>query len=199
MLHFGFDLDGVCFDWQYFADWHNKIYGTQFTKEEFLNPDFPNRFGVPLAELQRRVDRMYKTVGIRNLLPASGAVNFMRELSKIGKTSVISARPPWAYEDTKHWLRANFNRVLNGEVYFTKNRHALVATSHLPTKSELCVRESVSYLFEDDPLYAVPCAEAGVQTLLFNYQGNSLAEYPRIHRVYSFDEAFDKVKELEGL
>ncbi len=197
MLHFGWDLDGVCFDWQYFVDWHNSVYGTNFTKEEFLNVDFPERFGVPLNELECRIDRMYKTVGIRNLLPASGAVSAMRTMAKIGKNSVVTSRPPWAHDDTMHWLRANFTRAITGEVYFTRNHHALSATSHRLTKSEVCVREGISYLFEDDPLHAVPAADAGVRVMLFDYHGNSLEPHENIYRVYSFSQAIEKVRELE--
>ena len=199
MLHFGFDLDGVCFDWQYFVDWHNTIYATNFTKEEFLNIDNSERFGVSLSILQRRVDRMYKTVGIRNLLPAHGAVSAMRELSQIGKTSVVTSRPPWAYDDTKYWLRANFGRTLNGDIYFTHNYHVPVATAHLPTKSEVCVREKIDYLLEDDPVYAVPTGDAGVRVMLFDYYGNGLKSNRNIYFVYSFSEAVGKVRELEKL
>ena len=199
MLHFGWDLDGVCFDWQYFVDWHNNVYGTDFTKEEFLNPDFPDRFGVSLPVLQRRVDRMYKTVGIRNLLPANGAVSAMRTTAKLGKNSVVTSRPPWAHDDTLYWLHANFSRALNGKIYFTKNHHALSLTAGRLTKSEVCVREGISYLFEDDPLHAVPAAESGVRVMLFDYHGNNLESHPNLYRVYSFDEAIGTVKKIEGL
>ena len=199
MSHFGIDLDGVCFDWQYFVDWHNSVYLTSFTKEEFLNPDFPERFDVPLSVLYKRVDKMYKTVGIRNLLPASGAVSAMRELSQIGKTSVITSRPPWAKEDTFYWVRAYFNRDITGEVHFAKNQLFLSTTSQLPTKSEICAREKINYLIDDDPYHAVPAADSGVQTLLFDYYGNSLKSHRNIHLVYSWPEAVKKIKEFERL
>lgn len=199
MSHFGIDLDGVCFDWQYFVDWHNSVYLTSFTKEEFLNPDFPERFDVPLSVLHKRVDKMYKTVGIRNLLPAVGSVKGVRELAGLGKTSIITARPPISQEDTLYWIKAYYHQGINGNIHFSKNHHFPSTTSHLPTKAEICIREGIDYLFEDDLKHAIPCADVGVQILLFHYHGNSLAKHKNIHRVYSWQETVAKVKELEKL
>ncbi len=199
MLHFGFDLDGVCFDWQYFVDWHNSVYGTNFTKEEFLGRDFSGDFEVPHKILENHISKMYKTIGMRNLIPAKGAVSAMRELSLIGETSIVTSRPPWAYEDTMHWLRANFNRAITGQTYFARNHHIPATTSHLPTKVEICIDNKINYIIEDDPIHAVPCAEAGVRTFLFGYYGNSLKENPNLYRVYSFPETIAKIREIEGL
>ncbi len=199
MLHFGFDLDGVCFDWQYFVDWHNSVYGTKFTKEEFLSKGFSGDFEIPYKILERRIDKMYKTVGVRNLTPAKGAVSAVRELSLIGETSIVTSRPPWAYDGTMYWLRANFNRAFTGEIYFARNHHILASTSHLPTKAKICVDNKIDYLIEDDPTHAVPCAEAGVKTFLFDYYGNSLKENSNLFRVHSFSETLAKIREIEGL
>ena len=142
---------------------------------------------------------MYKTVGIRNLLPAPDSVTTMRALARFGATSVISSRPPWGHEDTQYWLRAYFKRAITGNVHFTRNHYYSTTTAHLPTKSEVCVREGINYLFEDDPQHAVPCADAGVQTLLFYYYGERLPEHQNIHRVYSWLEALTKIKQLEKI
>ncbi len=199
MLNFGIDLDGVCFDWQYFVDWHKKVYGTSFTKKDFLSEGFCEKFDISLKVLDQRVVRMYKTVGTRNLIPASGAVSGVRSLSAMGRTLAVTSRPPWAYEDTLHWIKANFNRVFNGGVHFTKSRHIPVSTNHLPTKLEVCIRERVSYLLEDDLNYALPCAEQGVRILLFDYYGNKSNLNSNIHPVYSWTEAVAKIKDLEGI
>lgn len=199
MVKFGIDLDGVCFDWQYFVDWHNRIYGTSFTKKEFLSPDFLSKYGISPKAWDRVVSKMYKTVGTRNLPPAQGAVVGVKQLSKIGRTLAITARPPWAHDDTIHWLRANFNRTLYRDFKFTKNRHIISQTEHLPTKLEVCISEGVDYLFEDDINYSLPCAEKDVKVLLFDYQGDKSGLHGNIHPVYSWPEAVAKVRELEGI
>ena len=198
MLHFGFDLDGVCFDWQYFVDWHNKVYGTSFTKKDFLSADFYDKFDIPYNILERRINTMYKTVGVRNFTPAPGAVSGVRELSTMGRNLAITSRPSWAHEDTHYWLNANFNRVFNGGVHFTKNRH-FNRTNHLQTKLDVCVREKVSYLLEDDLNYALPCAEHGIGVLLFDFYEDKLKLPENVHLVYSWAEAVAKIKELEEI
>lgn len=197
MLNFGIDLDGVCFDWQDFVNWHNKLYGTSFTKKDFLSPGFCDNFDISYGVLERRVDKMYKTVGVRNLIPAKGAVSGVREISKIGRTLAITSRPPWAYEDTHFWIKAHFNRAFSGGINFTKNRH-IQNNEHVQTKLDVCIREGVSYLLEDDLHYATPCAESGVKVLLFDYYGKGTM-HENVHNVYSWPEAVAKIKEIEGI
>ena len=196
MVNFGIDLDGVCFDWHYFVDWHNNVYGTLFTKKDFMSEGFCERFDIPFRVLERRVLGMFKTVGSRNLTPASGAVSSVRELSKMGKTLAVTARPSWCHEDTLYWIRANFNGAFNGGVHFTRNHH-FNNTSHLQTKLEVCLREGVSYLIEDDLKYALPCAERGIRVILFDYYRDRSKLPDKVHPVYSWTEALDKIKELE--
>ena len=197
MLNFGIDLDGVCFDLQDIVDWYNKSYLTSFTKKDFLSPDFCDKFNIVYNVLERRVRKMYRTVGFRNFTPAPESVSGVRELSRIGRTLAVTSRPSWAHEDTYYCLRANFNGAFNGGVHFTRNWHFKDNGQDLQTKLDVCIKEGVSYLLEDDLHYALPCAENGVKVLLFDYYGNSTL-HENVHKVYSWPEAVAKIKELEG-
>jgi len=121
----------------------------------------------------------------------------VRELSKIGRTLAVTSRPSWAHEDTRYILKTKFNRAFNGGIHFTRNRH-FQNNGHVQTKLDVCIREKVDYLVEDDLHYAAPCAEKGVKVLLFDYFGDKSKLHENVHLVYSWSKTVAKIKELEG-
>eukprot|EP00959_Pyramimonas_sp_CCMP1952_P301737 6313326-Pyramimonas_sp.AAC.1 len=83
---------------------------------------------------------------------------------------VVTSRQHVIQEPTLLWLEENFPGVFTS-VHFG-NHFAMEGTSR--KKSEICRELNADVLIDDNPGYAMDCAEAGMQVLLFDWN----LEYP---------------------
>ena len=100
---------------------------------------------------------------------------------------VVTSRQHVIRQPTLNWLEEHFPGVFSA-VHFG-NHYALEGTSR--KKSEICQAVGAQVLIDDNPGYALDCAEAGMQVLLFDWDlrypwaktENNGPQHPNITRV----------------
>ncbi|KAK8921993.1 hypothetical protein KSP39_PZI020717 [Platanthera zijinensis] len=121
------------------------------------------------AEADVRVHEFYKTPYFRfGVDPIPGAQSVLRNLSAFCDLSIVTSRQNVIRGHTHDWIEKHFPGVFQ-QIQFG-NHFALSGNSR--PKSEICRSLGAQVLIDDNPRYALECAEAGVKVLLFNYRNS---------------------------
>ncbi|CAI7908374.1 unnamed protein product, partial [Closterium sp. NIES-53] len=124
----------------------------------------------PLAA-NHRVHDFFKSTHFNDGIPIiPGAFDTLRRLSHFTDLVVVTSRQHVIREPTLEWLDNHFPGVFSS-VHFG-NHFALEGTPR--PKSEMCRELGAEVLIDDNPRYAMECAEHGIQVLLFDW----LLQYP---------------------
>lgn len=108
-----------------------------------------------------------------------GAREVILEIAKTNNIYFVTSRPTEIKEKTEKFLKQNFNEIdfeiiHSGEIYGGK------------PKSEICRDLGLNFMVEDNPHYALDCAEKGVRVFLLNKPWN---------RDYSYHDNITKIKD----
>ncbi|KAK3239658.1 hypothetical protein CYMTET_50428 [Cymbomonas tetramitiformis] len=98
--------------------------------------------------------------------PIPGAAEALKRLTTYCDLVVVTSRQHVIQEPTLQWLDQHFPETF-AEVCFG-NHFALEGTSR--TKSEICKELGAEVLVDDNPGYAMECAEGGIKVLLFDWK-----------------------------
>ncbi|XP_057538816.1 uncharacterized protein LOC130816175 [Amaranthus tricolor] len=114
-------------------------------------------------EADIRVHEFFKTSYFKNgIYPLPGAQKALNKLSRyfsLSRQNVIK-------DHTIEWLAKHYPGMF--EEIHVGNQFALDGTSK--PKSEICRSIGAKVLIDDNPRYALECAEVGVRVLLFDYE-----------------------------
>ena len=110
-------------------------------------------------------------------------------------SKIVTSRQHAIEAQTRAWVDDNFPQLFSA-VHFG-NHFALEGASR--TKSEICHEIGAQVLIDDNPGYALECAEAGIIVLLYDWrdaypwsngaeQRSLLDAYPNVRRVTSWAE-----------
>lgn len=100
--------------------------------------------------------------------PTTGAQTSLQALSDTYDLVVVTSRQHVIREPTLQWLETHFPGTFV-DVHFG-NHYALSGPSM--SKSEICKQVGAQVLIDDNPRYAMECAQAGIQVLLFDWDGS---------------------------
>mmetsp|Transcript_17813 Transcript_17813/g.34454 ORF Transcript_17813/g.34454 Transcript_17813/m.34454 type:complete len:316 (-) Transcript_17813:88-1035(-) len=134
------------------------------------------------------VHAFFESHHFRHGVPAiEGAEESLRRLASFCELVVVTSRQHVIQEPTMDWLDDNFPDIFE-EVHFG-NHFALEGKSR--KKSEICREIGAEVLIDDNPGYAMDCAEAGIHVLLFDWNlgypwaktENNGPHHPNITRV----------------
>ncbi|KAK9829911.1 hypothetical protein WJX72_008609 [[Myrmecia] bisecta] len=167
-------------------------YGLHFDIPDYAVYDFAKVWQCSQDESNHIVHEFFKShhfaVGI---LPIPGALHSLQRLMGYCDLVVVTSRQHVIREPTLQWVQLHFPGVFQ-EVHFG-NHWALEGKSK--PKSEICRDIGASVLIDDNPRYAVECAEAGINVLLYDWQlGYPWSKtpdgptHPRIRRVKDWSE-----------
>ncbi|RZC89893.1 hypothetical protein C5167_028959 [Papaver somniferum] len=139
-----------------------------------------------------RVHEFFKTPYFKTgIHPLPGAQVTLHKLSKFCNLSVVTSRQNAIKDHTIEWLEKHFPGLFQ-EIHFG-NHFALDGISR--PKSEICRSLGAHVLIDDNPRYALECAEAGIRVLLFDYENSypwskseSAALHPMVTKVHNWDE-----------
>ncbi|KAK9846065.1 hypothetical protein WJX84_005117 [Apatococcus fuscideae] len=127
------------------------------------------------------------THGIR---PIPGAYHSLQRLRHSCDLVVVTSRQNAIQDATRAWLDQHFPQTFR-DVFFG-NHFAKEGASR--SKSEICREVGASVLVDDNPGYAVDCAAAGLQVLLYDWRLSypwnrpcAALDHPHIHRVADWD------------
>ncbi|VFQ92522.1 unnamed protein product [Cuscuta campestris] len=123
--------------------------------------------------------------------PIPGAQQAIRNLSKVCNMSIVTSRQYAIQDHTIEWINKHYPDLFQ-KIYF--GNHFALNGKSIP-KSEICRSLGAKVLIDDNPGYAIECAEAGIKVLLFDYENSypwSKTEFvnghPLITRVHNWEE-----------
>lgn len=172
---------------------HNSAYGTDLEIGQFTSYRFWEIWG---GTREQAIDKIYEfkeTEYFRGIRPLPGAQKAITELKAANELCIVTSRQNEFIEVTRAWLDRYFPNCFSG-VYFTN--HYGHSESSI-TKAQICDQIGADLLIDDSLDFALECAVAGRQAILFDYPWNKASRLPEaIRRVSSWDEA---VKIIESL
>ncbi|GAV73992.1 NT5C domain-containing protein [Cephalotus follicularis] len=143
-------------------------------------------------EADFRVHEFFKTPYFKTgIHPIPGAQNALHRLSRLYNLSVVTSRQNAIKDHTIEWIEKHYHGLFQ-EIHFG-NHFALDGESR--SKSEICRSLGAKVLIDDNPRYAIECAEAGMRVLLFDYENSypwcktdSINQHPLVTKVHNWEE-----------
>lgn len=177
------DVDGVLADaivvWLdiYNADHHNSL-----EKKDVKGWDFFGTLNIDRKEFDRIFELAWKNW---RAIPLCEAMldQKVKELSKVGDISIVTARSTTSIPNVKAWLR-------DKKIFYNE----MVVVDYGPLKSTL----DYDIFIDDSPLNAKDIAKSGKLVLLYDQPWNQDLEGEGIIRVRGFGEAIDAITRLKN-
>lgn len=124
------------------------------------------------------------------------AINHLKEKNEL---IFVTSRPKNHKEVTKDFIMRNFSgdiKIIHSEEMEEKNEGKIL------TKGEICEKENLDIMIEDNPDYALDCAERGIYVFVLNQPRNKeydFSEFENIEKVNDWEELLDKLNRFNKL
>ena len=144
-----------------------EIHGERYLLEDYGEYFFAGVWGCSQEASNDRVHDFFQSEHFRDgVAPVDGARESLDGLRGAGcDLVVVTSRQHCIQAQTCDWLDSHFPDVFS-EVHFG-NHYALEGASR--SKSEICRDIGAHVLVDDNPQYALDCADAGMDVLLFDW------------------------------
>ncbi|KAF8401173.1 hypothetical protein HHK36_014477 [Tetracentron sinense] len=143
-------------------------------------------------EADIRVHEFFKTSYFKTgIYPIPGARRVLHKLSRFCDLSVVTSRQNAIKDHTIEWIEKYYPGLFQ-EIHFG-NHFALDGLSR--PKSDICRSLGAKFLIDDNPRYAIECAEVGIRVLLFDYENSYpwcktgfVNLHPLVTKVHNWEE-----------
>lgn len=177
------DVDEVQFPFvPAFADFHNRVYGTNFQPEDFSSYRFEEVLLVSPDEVGRRIHAFHEQDDL-HIEPLAGAAAAIGRLANEYELVVLTARESQFEQRTISWIQARIGD------HFSDYRHIGFSGN----KAEECRKLGARSLIDDTPRHIFGCVQLGMEGALFGDYGWNRTEVLRPGAVRTVD--WDKVLE----
>ena len=144
-------------------------YGLEYAVSDYHVYDFAKVWRCSQDESNHKVHEFFKSSHFSSGIEAiPGAFDSLSRLRSECELMVVTSRQHIIQQPTLDWLEAHFPGVF-GAVHFG-NHFALEGVSR--KKSEICNSIGAHVLIDDNPSYAMECAAAGINVLLYDWEMN---------------------------
>ncbi|CAL5228676.1 g11849 [Coccomyxa viridis] len=175
-------------------------YGLLFDIPDYSVYEFAKIWKCTTDESNRIVHDFFESQHFAaGILPIPGAYHSLQRLRGSCDLVVVTSRQHCIRQPTLAWVQEHFPDVFR-EVHFG-NHWALEGKSK--AKSEICRDIGATVLIDDNPRYAVECASAGIDVLLYDwndsYPWSKTADgpvHPQIQRVRNWTEVEEALARL---
>ncbi len=193
MRRIAVDIDGVLANLtEPFLEYYNQKFGISFKLQDVHTFDFKKLLGINEEEEKNLLNDFFKSDFFKKIQPVIGAQDVISYLSKRNHLVVITARKEYLKNETLEWIERFFPNVFS-EIHFARNINS--ADESRPHKFDLCVENEYEIIIEDDLIYAKPCAEKGIKSILLNYPWNQEENlHPEITQVNNWEEILEHLK-----
>ncbi|XP_065848933.1 uncharacterized protein [Euphorbia lathyris] len=167
-------------------------YSSMHSVSEYHVYEFFKIWNCSRDEADIRVHEFFKTTYFKSgIYPLPGAQKVLDNLSRLCTLSVVTSRQNVIKDHTIDWIEKHYPGVFQ-EIHFG-NHFALDGESK--PKSEICRSLGATVLIDDNPKYALECAEVGIKVLLFDYEksypwckSDSVDQHPLVTRVHNWEQ-----------
>ena len=144
-------------------------YGMAHGVDDYWVYEFAKVWGCSQQRSNEIVHEFFESPHFNEGIPViPGARDALGRLGEWCDLAVVTSRQHVIQDATLAWLDAHYGGVFQ-EVYFG-NHFALEGASR--KKSEICASIGAHVLIDDNVGYALDCAHAGIQVLLFDWRGS---------------------------
>lgn len=172
-------------------------YSSNHSVSEYHVYEFFRIWNCSRDEAAIRVHEFFKTPYFKKgIHPIPGAQQVLHNLSRFCNLSVVTSRQNVIKDHTIDWIEKHYPGLFH-EIHFG-NHFALDGQSK--SKSEICRTLGAKILIDDNPRYANECAEAGIRSLLFDYEDSypwskmdSGKQHPLVSKVSNWDEVEQEI------
>uniref|UniRef100_A0A5B7ARU6 Uncharacterized protein n=2 Tax=Davidia involucrata TaxID=16924 RepID=A0A5B7ARU6_DAVIN len=167
-------------------------YSSSHSVSEYHVYEFFKIWNCSRDEADIRVHEFFKTSYFKmGIHPIPGAQQALQKLSKFCNLSVVTSRQNAIKDHTIEWIEKHYPGLFQ-EIHFG-NHFALDGQSR--PKSDICRSLGARVLIDDNPRYAIECAEVGIRVLLFDYENSypwcktqSVIQHPLVTKVHNWEE-----------
>lgn len=167
-------------------------YASNHSLSEYYVYEFFKIWNCSRAEADIRVHEFFKTAYFKTgIHPIPGARHTLHKLSTFCRLSVVTSRQNAIKDHTLEWIEKHYPGLFQ-EIHFG-NHFALDGQSR--PKSEICRSLGAQVLIDDNPRYALECAEVGIRVLLFDFDNSypwcktgSATSHPLVTKVHNWQQ-----------
>jgi len=195
----GVDLDDVLGDFfSSFIGYHNKNYGTSWSRETMNTYYFHELTGESRETIRGRIFEYYNSEEFKKILPIKGAKKALLELTKEHDLVVITSRPEFVLEKTQTWVEEHYSGIFN-EICAT-NGYLNKEDERKRDKSYYCLKYGVSIMIDDFYGFVDDCNDKNIKVLLYDTPWNQdVLMGENLIRVNSWKEISENIKLLANL
>jgi uncharacterized protein len=176
-----------------FCEYHNKIYGTNFSYSDFKGYSISKTFGITSEESHRRLDDYCLSEDFQsvNLIPHTSEI--IPILGNSHELVAITAAPAWMKDLNLEFFEKHFPGCFSD---------LLFSGEHFPdncskTKDEICKDLGIGIIIEDN-VFAQGYAENGLKVLLLDKTWNQEVEHENIIRCTDWKEILGEIRGMES-
>ncbi|KAK7328630.1 hypothetical protein VNO77_22744 [Canavalia gladiata] len=178
-------------------------YSSNYSVSEYHVYEFFKIWNCSRDEANTRVHEFFETPYFKSgIQPIPGARMALQKLSRFCNLSVVTSRQNAIKDHTIEWIEKYYSGLFQ-DIHFG-NHFALDGVSR--PKSEICRSLNAKVLIDDNPRYAIECAEAGIRVLLFDYENSypwskteSADQHALVHKVKNWEEVERQLMSLIAL
>lgn len=188
------DNDELLFDFVgSFILFHNKVYGTKLTKENFFSYRYYEVLGIREGEDIPRFTEFYQSEYFENIQPVEGAKEAMEHLKESGHTLfVVTGRIHSLVNKTRDDLIKYYPGIFSGISF----ANTYGTNGDKRKKSVLCRQLNSRIILEDDFLHIHDCANAGISVLVPNHPWNQGVLPDGATRFFNWREATNIIAKI---
>jgi len=182
-MRIGVDIDDtICRSTDYFIYEFNKKHKVKIRKEDITENTFKISNDFNEEYIKREQDlHLHNSLQFYDIVENSKEV--LEVLKEKAELIVITSRRIALREKTLEWINHHF-----GNNFFDKVVFYNVKREDIP-KSQICIREEIDILIEDNPYHAYESSKNGIDVFLIDQPWNkSLAESNKIKKVRDWRE-----------
>jgi len=185
-MKIGIDIDEVVAEFvDGFLEFYNQKAGTSLDREDIKSYSFHENLEISEEEVEGIVDEFCNSEKLVDLGIVEGSKQGVINLDKYHDVVFITSRSSDFEKGTEKFLKKNFPEH-DFEIYFSKK--------DVKSKAEICSELGIDLILEDNPHYALDCAEKGTRVFLFNQPWNQDCEHENIIRVRNWTEVLEELE-----
>ncbi|CAH9115340.1 unnamed protein product [Cuscuta epithymum] len=143
-------------------------------------------------EADIRVHEFFKTSYFKKgIHPVPGARQALQNLHRFCNYSIVTSRQNAIKDHTLEWIESHYPGLFQNVCF---GNHFALNGKSIP-KSEICRSLGAKVLIDDNPRYAMECADVGIKVLLFDYENSypwcktDIVEgHPLVTKVHNWEE-----------
>lgn len=189
-MKIGIDIDEVVVDFiKIYLDVVNNNLNSNYSFEDVKTYNLWENFDISYEKAVDFFDILFDSKEFENIDFVENAKNSLVDIKKNHELLFITARPIKVKSKTlnffnNHFPDNNFNFIFSEEDFRNFK------------KSEICLKENINLMIEDNSKYALDCAEKSIKVILLDKPWNQGVEHKNIIRVNSWKEILEVLNEI---